>query len=194
MTADTNRGFDRRRVEEFLVSLGADRMPHPGGTLLEHLRRVAELLARWGAPDDIQAAGLCHACYGTSGFDHPLLHLTDRPRLAALVGPRAESLVYLYGACDRAATYPQLTGSGRVRFQDRFTGATHTPPDSDVNAFLLVTVANEVDVAVHNRDMAAEHGPALFDLFARTRERLPYVAWASARDTFAGYATVRGAR
>jgi len=87
----------------FLREHGADRMPHPGGTLYQHLVRVAGLLADWGADQDLQAAGLCHACYGTDGFPPSLLRPDEREILAGLIGERAEALVYLYGSCDRAA-------------------------------------------------------------------------------------------
>ncbi|MFJ5534848.1 DUF6817 domain-containing protein [Streptomyces sp. NPDC093261] len=40
-----------------------------GGTLLEHLVRVARLLSRWGAEPDVRVAGLCHVSYATAGFD-----------------------------------------------------------------------------------------------------------------------------
>lgn len=53
-------------------------MPHPGGTLLEHLIRVRLQLAAWDAEPAIQAAGLCHAAYGTDGFGETLLALADR--------------------------------------------------------------------------------------------------------------------
>ena len=58
-------------------------------------------------------AGLCHACYGTDGYDQALLGLDERPVLTALAGVRAESLVYLYGSCDRAAVYPARGKTGR---------------------------------------------------------------------------------
>jgi hypothetical protein len=55
-------------VVEGLRARGADSVEHPGGTLLEHLRRVADRLGRQGADPDTVAAGLCHAAYGTAGF------------------------------------------------------------------------------------------------------------------------------
>ena len=70
-------------------------------------------------------AGLCHACYGTAGYPHPLLGPDERPVLRAIAGARAESLVYLYGSCDRAAVHPALKEPGLVPFRDRFTGRTH---------------------------------------------------------------------
>ena len=169
--------FDRTRAEEFLLARGAGQRPHPGGTLHEHLLRVADLLAEWGGGQHLQAAGLCHACYGTDGYDQPLLALAERPVLAALVGARAESLVYLYGSCDRAAVYPVLAGPGPVPFRDRFTGRTITPPEPDISAFTELTAANELDILRHNPAMAAQHGAALLQLFARARPRLTDAAW-----------------
>ena len=51
MAEDVLKRFDRREVEEFLLACGTDRLEHPGGTLYEHLARVAALLAEWGAEE-----------------------------------------------------------------------------------------------------------------------------------------------
>jgi catechol 2,3-dioxygenase-like lactoylglutathione lyase family enzyme len=152
-------------------------MPHPGGTLYEHLIRVAALLAEWGADPDLQLAGLCHACYGTDGYPDALLAPGERPVLAALAGARAESLVYLYGSCDRAAVYPALANPEPVPFRDRFTGRTRTPPERDIRAFTELTAANELDVMRHNAALASRYGAALGTLFAGARSRLTGAAW-----------------
>lgn len=164
-------------TREFLLQRGADQLQHPGGSLYEHVSRVADLLAKWDAGDEVQAAGLCHACYGTDGYAPALLGLADRPALAELIGPRAESLVYLYASCDRAAVYPALGKPGPVPFRDRFTGTTRTPPERYIRAFLELTAANELDVIRHSPAMSAEHGPALLWLFAAARDRLSDAAW-----------------
>ena len=169
--------LESQRIQEFLRDHGAGQLPHPGGTLYEHLVRVAALLAEWGAGEDLQAAGLCHACYGTDGYPHTLLGLDERPVLSALAGAGAESLVYLYGSCDRAAVHPALKEPGPVPFRDRFTGRTHTPPESDIRAFTELTAANELDVIRHNPAMAARHGAALRQFFAGARQRLTDAAW-----------------
>jgi hypothetical protein len=170
-------GLDSDRIEEFLLGCGAGRLPHPGGTLYTHLVRVAALLAAWGADEDLQVAGLCHACYGTDGYDHPLLGLQERSVLSALVGAPAESLVYLYGSCDRTAVYPALGKTGPVPFLDRFTGRVHTPPERDIRAFTELTAANELDVMRHNAALAARHGTALRRLLTGARPRLSDAAW-----------------
>lgn len=164
-------------IREFLVERGAPRLQHPGGTLYAHVIRVAALLAEWGASQEVQVAGLCHACYGTDGYAPALLSLAERPVLRELIGARAESLVYLYASCDRAAAYPALGESGPVPFRDRFTGTTRTPPERDIRAFVELTAANELDVIRHSPAMAAEHGPALLWLFAAARQRLSAAAW-----------------
>jgi catechol 2,3-dioxygenase-like lactoylglutathione lyase family enzyme len=168
---------ETRQIQEFLLDHGAGQLPHPGGTLYEHLVRVAALLAEWGADEDLQVAGLCHACYATAGYPHPLLGLDERPVLRAIAGARAESLVYLYGSCDRAAVHPALKEPGPVPFRDRFTGRTHLPPELDIRAFTELTAANELDVIRHNPAMAARHRAALRQFFAGARHRLTAAAW-----------------
>ncbi|RKT08728.1 hypothetical protein BX285_7093 [Streptomyces sp. 1114.5] len=192
MTPSDHRGIpDRDRIEDFLHTHGADRIPHPGGTLLVHLRRVAALLATWGCAPAVQAAGLCHAAYGTDGFDRTLLALDRRSDLAELVGLPAEALVHLYASCDRAATYPRLGTDERPLFRDRFTGDDHTPTDEDLRAFLAVTAANELDVLAHNAELATRHGPALYGLFARVDDLLPPTAWQACIDLLGPDATDR---
>ncbi|MER0443501.1 VOC family protein [Streptomyces sp. Edi4] len=178
----------RPRVEEFLAGRGAARMPHPGGTLLDHLRRVARLLADWDVEPEVQLAGLCHAAYGTDGFDASLLALTEREVLAELIGERAEALVYLYASCDRGAVYPRLGSGLPLLFRDRFTGREHTPPDADVRAAVTITAANELDVLAHNAELAERHGPGLYGLFARSRDLLPGVAWQACATRLGRYA------
>jgi hypothetical protein len=94
------------------------RLDHPGGTLLDHLHRVRDLLAGWGAAPDVQLAGLCHAAYGTDGFSTALLRLDERALLADTIGAGTEQLVYWYGCYDRTHVYPQL-GESPIDFVHR---------------------------------------------------------------------------
>lgn len=171
--------MDREGADRFLLEHGAAGIEHPGGTLLTHLRRVADRLTAWGAADEVVLAGLCHAAYGTDGFATALLPLSNRGELVEVIGAAAEELVYLYGSCDREASYPRLRGAGPVAFRDRFTGEVREVDVAGVRAFLEITAANELDVFAHNEALAARHGPALLELFSRTRERLSGPAWAA---------------
>jgi hypothetical protein len=164
-------------IEDFLRSRDAAELAHPGGTLLEHLVRVRHRLADWGAPHEVQVAGLCHAAYGTDGFARSLVGLDDRPVLAALIGERAEALVYLYASCDRAATYPRFGSGHRPVFRDRFTGTDHDPATEDLRAFLEITAANETDVFEHNEDLAAQHSAGLRLVLEPVRHLLSASAW-----------------
>src|SRR4051794_20282115 len=101
---------------QLLVGRGAERMLHPGGTLLAHLQRTARRLETWGAEPDLITAGLCHAAYGTQGFRTPLLQRSERQLLRAHIGDEAEAIVYAYCASERTDS------PGGCALRDRFTG------------------------------------------------------------------------
>jgi pimeloyl-ACP methyl ester carboxylesterase len=184
MTVDS-----RTDVAEALLRVrGADAIDHPGGNLLAHLRRVQMVLAEWGADEEVQLAGLCHAAYGTDGFGVALFALNERRVLAEAIGPEAEALVYLYASCDREQTYPQLTESV-VTFTDRFTGSRQVPPQSDFRAFMEITAANELDVIDRNPELADQHGFTLAARFDTARQHLSE----SAQQAWAAFATAHGA-
>ncbi|KUN07749.1 hypothetical protein AQI95_10155 [Streptomyces yokosukanensis] len=169
----------------FLRDLGAARVAHPGGTLLAHLNRVERQLAAWDARPALRLAGLCHACYGTDGFPHPLLPLGDRAELAAVIGAEAEALVHLYGSCDRKATYPALAEDDGV-FHDRFTGRAHVPAPGPRRDFAELTAANELDLARLDPAFRSQWGPALLGLFTRVRPLLSGPAWTACETVLGG--------
>lgn len=129
-------------------TLGAERIDHPGGTLYAHLRRVHALAVDWGAAPRTRLAAIGHASYGTDGFLPALLPTGDRERLRRVIGPDAEALVYLYGACDRARTYPELGGEP-LPVIDRFTGTSRAIHGAELRDVAVLTIANELDVARH---------------------------------------------
>ncbi|RAY10687.1 hypothetical protein DPM19_34080 [Actinomadura craniellae] len=146
-----------------LTSAGAAGIAHPGGTLLAHLRRVHDLLDAWDARPAVRLAGLCHAFYGTDGFPVALGGLPDRGRLGAAIGVEAETLVRLYGGCDRGFSHPRLASDGG-EFRDRFTGAVFRPPRRLRRDFAELTVANELDVVSADAGLRARYGRELRDL------------------------------
>jgi hypothetical protein len=162
ITADDEPGL--AAVVDALASRGAAAIPHPGGTLLAHLRRVHALLADWGARPALRIAGLCHAFYGTDGFATALGDPSRRGDLAAIAGAEAEALVYLYASCDRPFSHPGLARPG-APFRDRFTGVVTYPPPRQRRDFAELTVANELDIMAVDPDLAARAGPELVDLF-----------------------------
>ncbi|HEY5025684.1 MAG TPA: hypothetical protein VII76_11975 [Acidimicrobiales bacterium] len=173
-------------VLDLLVERGANAIEHPGGTLLAHLRRVAALLDAWGAPDGVQTAGLCHACYGTDGFSVSLLGLDERQVLAARIGRRPEAWVYRYASCDRGAVYPELGTPGPLRFRDRFTGDTSTLSELEAAVLAEITAANELDLVTVNPAWGRRIGPDLLDLVRAMGPRLS----GGARDAWNAWAVL----
>jgi hypothetical protein len=166
---------------ELLRTCGAAGVEHPGGTLLAHLLRVERILEVWGAGDSLRLAGLCHAFYGTDGFATALLDLPQRGDLVALIGPRAERMVYRYAACDREKVYPQLGRGDTIAFRDRFRDVEDEVPAAELAWFVELTAANELDLARHSTAFARRHGKTLLEFFSRTRGLLTAGAWQECR-------------
>lgn len=157
----------------FLRRRGADRIAHPGGLLLDHVRRTAQHLERWRARPALVAAGLCHAVYGTHGFPRALIQVEQRLELAQFVGSETEAIVYAYGACDRSAGYPS---PARPSIQDRFTGQ-RVPLDRSLMSDLTeLACANELDVLQHATGAPDAIAGDLAALFAPRRSLLSHGA------------------
>jgi esterase len=144
---------------EYLADLGADGIEHPGGTLLEHLRRVAELLADWGARPGVVLAGLYHAVYGTDGFPTRLRSLDQRQEVAERIGTEAEAIVYRYASCDRAFLFSQPATERRIR--DRFTREVAGIGEEAFHDLLELTFANELDLINASPKFAADNGETI---------------------------------
>ncbi|MFF4837298.1 DUF6817 domain-containing protein [Streptomyces sp. NPDC001315] len=168
------------QATELLRELGAEIIPHPGGTLLAHLDRVRARLATWGARPALQLAGLCHAFYGTDGFPETLLPLDRRAELVEIIGTEAEAIVHAYASCDRKATYPHFADPASA-LHDRFTGDAHTPPSRLRRDFAELTAANELDLARLDPAFRDRYGPDLLTLFSRFRPWLSEPAWEDCR-------------
>lgn len=156
-----------QQVRAWLRARGAETIAHPGGTLYAHLGRVHDRLGALGHDEPTRLAGLAHAAYGTDGFDVRLLGIEDRPVLRDLVGERAEALIFLYGGCDRARSWPTLPETLRV--WSRFTGEPQPLPLRDVQSFVDLSILNEVDVMEQDATIAGRHGDyfrALFDTWS----------------------------
>ena len=160
----------------YLTSHSAEQVPHVGGSLLKHLTGTCDLLRQWDRPGEICLAGLCHTMYGTDGYPNPLEDPTRRDKLAAIIGHKAEELVYFYASCDRGWLYPQLapgalvgihdveaakqrlkqgvvagaplesSAGAVITFRDRFSGKVIIPYPEVFASFLELTFANELEI------------------------------------------------
>jgi hypothetical protein len=169
----------RGRADALLLERGAGAIDHPGGTLYEHVGRVADLLGAWGAGPALQAAGLCHACYGTDGFPTALLGLGERDLLIAVVGDEAEEIVYRYANCDRGKVYPRLGDPSPLHFTGRFDGRSGPIDDEAARGLTELTAVNELDLVLVNPDATASWAPAFHQLLRGARHWLSAEALAA---------------
>lgn len=90
-----------RRPLRFLQQRGADTLAHSDTTLTLHLRGVHLLLCEWGAGTDVAAAALLHSIYGMEFLHDAVTDASERARVRALIGDRAEALVWLWHSLQR---------------------------------------------------------------------------------------------
>lgn len=134
-----------------LVTLGAEKIEHVNSDLLQHLTETYKLLLLWENDEHITSAGLYHSIYGTSGFPIQLVSLERRKEMAAIIGEKAEALLYLYGACDRSFTYPKFLEGETKFYKDRFTGEIFLPPNHLFSGFCEITFANEMEIIARTK-------------------------------------------
>jgi hypothetical protein len=150
-----------------LQALGAGEFAHLNGPLSTHLRGTEALLREWGAPEPVCAAGLYHAVYGTDGYNPALTSLAGRKHIAELIGDEAESLAYLFGACNRTVFYPRIGTDAQRMFADRFTRAEYEISLRQLAELCEITLANEMEIASNSPEFKALHGRYLSQLFER---------------------------
>src|ERR1700740_3505425 len=114
-----------KRMTDFLVGMGIDKVPHTRKTYLGHLIAVYRYLETQGCSGEVCRAGMFHSIYGTERFQGFKLPLERRSEIAALIGPRAERLAYWNWAMDRASLDRAIEDEMEpYRITDRITGET----------------------------------------------------------------------
>jgi hypothetical protein len=135
------------RVIDFLRSEGAGGLGHAGArTLLAHLVGSYEIVRRWEQSTVVAHAALIHSVYGTDVYARPLLPLSRRRELIALVGEPAERLAYLFAVTPRdplfAGTHSWLRDMPQRPVGD--AGDSPEPPASrdESDALIVLHMAN----------------------------------------------------
>jgi hypothetical protein len=123
-----------KRLTDFLVTLGTEKVGHTHKSYLAHLIGVYRDMEDAGCTHEVCCAGMFHSIYGTERFQRFALPLERRPEVRVLIGERAERVAYLNCAVDRASldrAVEQTTGPYQIL--DRLTGEaiTLTPEDFD---------------------------------------------------------------
>jgi hypothetical protein len=133
-------------IISFLKELGADKIPHLANRfLLKHLIETYSILAGWRHDSSVELAGLMHSVYGTIAFQRACLKPSERQRVRAVIGERAERLVYLFGAMDRDLFLDNL-GSNRI--VSRFGDGEIELSDEETRNMCEILFANDLDLAI----------------------------------------------
>lgn len=169
---------------EQLRKLGAGEFAHFNGSLESHLVGTYSLLKSWQAEDDLCDAGLYHAAYGTAGFKENMLSVNKRDDIAAIIGKRAEAIVYLYCACDRQFVFEKIKAAQPILFRDRFSGECFSLSQQQSYDFCELTVANELEIARNSDEFIRQHGAALIRLFVAMRSYLSEAANQEIKNVF----------
>ncbi|AVO32152.1 DUF6817 domain-containing protein [Stenotrophomonas maltophilia] len=126
-----------------LQRLGADRHPHSGRSLLDHLVGTAELLSRWGCAAHVCAAGMYHSIYGTNAFSIACQGREQREVVVSLIGERAERLVHLFAISERPIAFFKAVGSGYL--SSRFDGSQHPVTLDELRELIAIECANLIE-------------------------------------------------
>lgn len=86
---------DFKRLTDFLVGLGIEKIDHTQKSYLAHLIGVYHLMEAQGCSEELCGAGMFHSIYGTELFRGFTLPPEQRSEVRALIGERAERLAYL---------------------------------------------------------------------------------------------------
>ncbi|MFQ5625818.1 MAG: DUF6817 domain-containing protein [Methyloligellaceae bacterium] len=166
----------------FLKELGADTIAHHANrNLLEHLIATYELLAGWHHEQAVALAGLMHSVYGTAAFETACLAPSERGRVRAIVGERAERLAFLFSAMERDQFLDTL-GSNLI--VSRFGDGTTAVSDADTRIMCEILFANELDLAIAKKgaDRPDKIEKKLGPVFKKTAEYLSTAARNAYRD------------
>ena len=170
-----------------LANLGVGEFEHLDGSLLEHLNGTRQLLEKWGASAELQDAGLYHAAYGTAGFEESFVSISQRDKIASIIGITSEEIVFQYCACDRKCFFSKIGQVSNPEFKNRFTGKTYYLPEVMLRNFCELTAANEIDIATDNAIFLQQHGADLKDLFVQMSGYLSVPAQEKAAEIFGAY-------
>src|SRR5450631_4096773 len=151
---------DLGSIRTALRELGTTRIAHLNVDLMSHMQIVHDTLRRFGRPDYIALAGLCHGIYGTHALhSEGVFQLPDgrREQIHMLVGERAERIVYNF--C--VMTYESLGKSvrnilkpdGQPELWDRCAGRMLDINREDLEDILWLKLA---DLLAHLPQLSSE--------------------------------------
>ena len=164
---------------DLLLELNADKNPHSGGALLEHLRGTHDLLDSWGNDQAVCAGGLFHSIYGTQAYQTQSASLEDRQRIRAVIGARAERLAFLFCVSNRGEFYGALDQDDAALW-NRIHEETVPVTQDELRDLIEMEMANFVEFMP--RLPFTEEELVAFDAnVERTRDHITRRAYAAAK-------------
>ena len=147
------RDADLAPMLPVVLARGVGQDWHKAGTFRHHLVGVARSLALWRQPKDIRLLGLLHSVYGNAFVDLVKFDAgSERAKLQALVGDKAEHLVYLFCTMSRTQFVQQLLagalaadGSMTLEKNGPEPRQTITLTPYEVAAFAIVSMADSIE-------------------------------------------------
>jgi hypothetical protein len=136
-----------------LKELGVAGVSHVNGSFLEHLQGVQLLLESWGNREALCHAGIFHSIYGSNGFQQSTISVSERERLAGIIGSEAEQIVYTFCAADRPYFREGLARESNPEYRDRLTGEKRRLEPQLLRDFCELLIADQLDIfAGRNHD------------------------------------------
>ncbi|WP_061231759.1 DUF6817 domain-containing protein [Leptospira interrogans] len=163
----------KENILKQLEELSVSNFEHLNGDLLSHLLETFQILEEWGSPEFLCYAGLFHAVYGTFAYQNPVIGTNARKEIVGIIGEKAETLVYLYGSCDRTHLYGQFGNTKSIFHKNRFTGEITTLTRSILNDLCELTAANELQLTLSDNSFRNRYAAELKNLFSRMN---PYLS------------------
>ncbi|MGH9347919.1 MAG: DUF6817 domain-containing protein [Vicinamibacterales bacterium] len=140
-----------RRYADLLDELDTAHHEHSDATLRQHLLETYALLKDWGNPDEVCVAGLFHSIYGTQWYPVESAPMTERERIAGVIGKPAEELAFLFCATDRADLW-QSPGDEDVTLRSRIDEGRFVVSRARRRDLLEIEIANTVEQLDRVRD------------------------------------------
>ena len=129
-----------KRLDRVLVK----DIEHLGRPLKEHLIGTHDLLGQWQNSKNVCLAGLFHSVYGTKTFSTAALRTESRDDVRALIGERAEALVFIFGMSDRKHLLLE-NRSPPYCWIDHRTGEQTEISDDLLNNLVEIEIANFIE-------------------------------------------------
>lgn len=175
-----------RGAEDLLGGFGTEAVEHFGRSLRDHLTGTWQILRSWDAPADVCTAGLFHSIYGTATFQAAAVPASERTRIRAQIGERAETLAYLFCMADRKRLLLE-NPAPPYHWVDHRTGRSSAVDESTLVALVTLEVANFLEQLEARPDLSPGIVRDMQRRFTVAYRLLPDCARRACRSAFPGW-------